>query len=313
MISLDDLRFVEALHRTGSMSAAARALNVTPPAISMRLKKLEAELGVHLVIRSSRHIRFTGEGEKLALESQALIARVDALPGMMRADSGALTGSLRIVAPFGFGRAFIAPAMARFAQAHPALQLDLALSENPWRAAKDADIVIHIGELRDSSWVAHLIARNERWVCASPAYLAARGMPTDPRQLLEHACLCIQENEEDVSLWRYRKRSRSKGKTGKLQSVRISPMLKSNDGEVVRQWAIAGLGCVLRSEWDAAPSIKRGELKRILTGFEFEPANVMALVSERRGISARVNHFIHDLKMQFAPRPPWRHHRPMAR
>jgi len=306
MISLDDLRFVEALHRTGSMSAAARALNVTPPAISMRLKKLEAELGVNLVIRNSRHVRFTSEGERLVSEAEALVSRVDALPGIMRADSGALTGNLRIVAPFGFGRAFIAPVIAEFAKAHRALHLDLALSENPWRANKDADVVIHIGELRDSSWVAHLIARNERWVCASPEYLAANGVPSDPRQLLQHACLSIQENEEDVSLWRYRKKSRGRGKPGKLQSIRIAPALKSNDGEVVRNWAAMGLGCVLRSEWDAAPSIGRGELKRILSGWEFEPANVMALVSARRGISGRVNAFISYLKGRFSPRPPWR-------
>ena len=306
MISVDDLRFVEALHRTGSMSAAARALNVTPPAISMRLKKLEAELGINLVVRNSRHTRFTSEGEKLVSEAQALVTRIEALPGIMRADSGALTGSLRIVAPFGFGRAFIAPIIAKFSQAHPALQLDLALSENPWRANKDADVVIHIGELRDSSWVAHLIARNERWVCASPKYLDAHGIPTDPRQLLQHACLSIQENEEDVSLWRYRKKSRGRGKAGKLHSIRISPVLKSNDGEVVRNWASMGLGCALRSEWDAVPSIGRGELKRILTGWEFEAANVMALVSARRGISRRVNSFIACLKTQFAPKPPWR-------
>src|SRR3954470_11356458 len=116
MISLDDLRFVEALHRTGSMSAAARALNVTPPAISMRLKKLEAELGVNLVIRNSRHVRFTSEGERLVSEDQALVSRGDALPEMMRAGTGALTASLRIVAPFGFGRAFISPIIAQFSQ-----------------------------------------------------------------------------------------------------------------------------------------------------------------------------------------------------
>jgi len=82
----------------------------------MRLKKLEAELGVNLVIRNSRHTRFTGEGERLVLEAQTLIARVDALPGIMRADSGVLTGSLRIVAPFGFGRAFVAPIIAQFSR-----------------------------------------------------------------------------------------------------------------------------------------------------------------------------------------------------
>jgi DNA-binding transcriptional LysR family regulator len=305
MITLDDLRFVDALSRTGSLSAAARALNVTPPALSMRLKRLESQLGVSLVVRSSRSMRFTSEGENLVAEAQALVKRIEALPRTMNIDGGDLTGPLRIVAPFGFGRAYIAPIVAQFAQLHPAVLPELYLSDNPWKANDGADVVIHIGELHDSSWVAHLLARNERWVCAGPQYLKARGTPTHPRELLAHACLAVQENEEDVTLWHYRKRSRGEARK-RSESVRISPALKSNDGEVVRSWAVAGLGCVLRSEWDAAPLIKRGDLVRLLHGWEFQPANVMALVPEKRGISARVNRFVQFLKKRFARRAPWK-------
>lgn len=306
MITFDDLRFVEALSRTGSLSAAARSLNVTPPALSMRLKKLETELGVGIVIRSSRHMRFTSEGERLVAEAQSLLARVESLPQTLNIAGGQLTGRLRIVAPFGFGRTHIAPVVARFRSKHPALQPELQLSENPWKAGEDADVVIHIGELRDSSWVVHLLARNERWVCASPDYLKQAGIPVHPRDLLQHTCLSVQENEEDVTLWHFRRKSRDRGKAASAEAVRISPALKSNDGEVVRNWALAGFGCMLRSEWDAAPLVKRGELQRILNGWEFEPANVVALVPARRGISARVDGFMQFLKKQFARKPPWR-------
>ena len=88
--------------------------------------------------------------------------------------------------------------------------------------------------------------------------------------------------------------------------VRVAAALTSNDGEVVRNWALAGLGIILRSQWDVAPFVKRGELKRILTGFEFDSADVLALVPARQGISARVARFVEFLKQQFNPRPPWR-------
>jgi DNA-binding transcriptional LysR family regulator len=305
MITFDDLRFVDALSRTGSLSAAARALNVTPPALSMRLKRLESQLGVSLVVRNSRSMRFTSEGENLVSEAQALVQRIEALPRTMNIDGNDLIGPLRIVAPFGFGRAYIAPIVARFSELHPTVLPELYLSDNPWKTSKGADVVIHIGELKDSSWVAHLLARNERWVCASPKYFSARGTPTHPRELLGHSCLTVQENEEDVTLWHFRKRSSSQTRN-RSESVRISPMLRSNDGEVVRNWAVAGLGCVLRSEWDATPLIKQGNLQRVLNGWEFQPANVMALVPEKRGISARVDRFVQFLKKQFSRKVPWR-------
>ncbi len=305
MITLDDLRFVDALSRTGSLSAAARALNVTPPALSMRLKRLESELGVRLVVRNSRSMRFTNEGENLVSEAQVLIKRIEALPRAMNIDGNDLVGPLKIAAPFGFGRAYVAPIVAKFSELYPAVLPELHLSDNPWKANEGADVVIHIGEMKNSSWVAHLLARNERWVCASPKYLSSRGTPAHPRELLEHSCLAVQENAEDVTLWHFRKKSSAPPRK-RSESIRISPVLKSNDGEVVRNWAVNGLGCVLRSEWDAKPLIKQGHLQRILQGWDFQSANVVALVPENRGISARVDQFVKFLKKQFARREPWK-------
>ncbi|MDI1285352.1 MAG: LysR family transcriptional regulator [Reyranella sp.] len=298
MITLADLRFIEALARAGSLSGAARALNVTPPALSMRLKKLERSLGLSLVVRSSRRVRFTGEGEHLVHEAQALLGRIEALPEVLGGEGRGLAGPLRVVAPFGFGRLHVAPMIARFAVQHPAVRVTLDLSEKPWTDSGDADVVIHIGAVRDSTWVAHLLARNARWVCASPAYLRRRGTPADPRDLLQHDCLCVRENNEDVTLWHHRR-------NGKAAAVRVTPTLTSNDGEVVRNWAIAGLGIVVRSQWDAAPFVRRGELKRVLAAWDFDGADVLALVPARRGISARVSQFVDFLKGDFKRKAPW--------
>jgi DNA-binding transcriptional LysR family regulator len=301
MIALEDLRFVVALSRTGSLSAAARALDVTPPALSMRLKKLEAVLGVNLVVRSSRGLRFTPEGEQLVLEAQSLLARVDGLADSL--SGGGFAGPLRVVAPFGFGRIHVAPVMAAFIRDYPQVRATLHLSEAPWNSNVEADVVIHIGTVRDSSWVAHLLARNARWVCASPSYLRRRGTPSHPRELAQHACLSVRENEEDVTLWRYKSSHTSSRRS---EALRISPALTSNNGEVVREWAVAGLGVALRSEWDVAPSVKRGELRRLFVEYEFEGADILALVPTRRGVSARVSHFVESLKTRFQPKPPWR-------
>jgi DNA-binding transcriptional LysR family regulator len=301
MIALEDLRFVVALSRTGSLSAAARALDVTPPALSMRLKKLEAILGASLVVRNSRGLRFTPEGEQLVHEAQSLLARVDGLADSL--SGGVFAGPLRVVAPFGFGRIHVAPVMATFIRDHPQVRATLDLSEAPWNSHVEADVVIHIGTVRDSSWVAHLLARNARWVCASPGYLRRCGTPSHPRELAQHACLSVRENEEDVTLWRYKD---SRTSSRRSEALRISPALTSNNGEVVREWAAAGLGIALRSEWDAAPSVKRGELRRLLVDYEFEGADILALVPTRRGVSARVSHFVESLKARFQPKPPWR-------
>ena len=298
MITLADLRFVEALARAGSLSGAARALNVTPPALSMRLKKLEQALGVGLVVRSSRRLRFTGEGEHLVREAQALLGRIEARPEALGGEGRGLAGPLRVVAPFGFGRLHVAPLIARFALRHPAVRATLDLSERPWTDSGDADVVIHIGAVRDSTWVAHVLARNARWVCASPAYLRRRGTPLEPRDLLQHDCLCVRENNEDVTLWHHRR-------NGKAGAIRVTPTLTSNDGEVVRNWAVAGLGIVLRSQWDAAPFVKRGDLKRILAPWDFDCADILALVPARRGISARVSQFVEFLKGDFKRKAPW--------
>ncbi len=300
------MRLVSALARSASLSAAARQLRVTPPALSMRLKRLEGQLGVNLAVRSAHRLSLTAEGERLAHEAATLLGQLEALPELLSREGSALQGSLRICAPFGFGRRHVAPLLARFAQAHPQIALNLDLLETPWPDRRDADVVIHIGQVRDSSWIAYPLADNERWLCASPQYLKTqRFHPAHPGEVLAHPCICIRENEEDVTLWHYRKRGKGRAAPGRRQSLRIHPLLTSNDGDVARQWCEAGLGLVLRSEWDAAPAVAAGRLVRLLPDWSFEQAAVLALVPNRNRATARVAALIRFLQEGFAAAAPW--------
>jgi DNA-binding transcriptional LysR family regulator len=306
MLQVDDLLLMATLMRAPSLSAAARALNVTAPALSMRLKKLETVLGMSLAVRSSRRLRLTAAGEQLGLQAQGLLAQLNELPDTLRRDSVDLSGELRVTAPFGFGRHHIGPLLARFAKAHPDVRLTLELLESPWPDKRDADAVVHIGSVRDSSWVSYPLADNERWLCASPGYLDAHGAPSTPREAAAHACISIQENEEDVTLWHYRKRSGPRGAVlGGTESVRIKPGLITNDGEIAKHWAEQGLGLVLRSQWDAAPSVASGQLVRLLDAWRFDAAPIVVLIPGRKGSTVRQQALVRFMQAWFQPRPPW--------
>jgi DNA-binding transcriptional LysR family regulator len=289
MLHIEDLQLISTLARSPSLSAAARTLNVTPAALSTRLKKLEALLQLNLAVRSAHKLSLTDEGEQLAKQATLLLGQIEALPDSISRMSKSLSGNLRVTAPFGFGRQHVAPAVIQFKKAHPAIRPTLELVESPWPDKRDADVVIHIGEVRDSSWVAYLLARNARWLCASPAYLRAHGQPKHPRDLAQHSTLCIRENDEDASLWHYRKGSAK-------SAVRVAPQMESNDGEVVRSWALAGMGIVLRSQWDVHGLIAQGKLVRLLPDWHFDSADVVALVPHRQGNTVRVQAFVKHLQ-----------------
>ncbi|MFJ2991344.1 LysR family transcriptional regulator [Pandoraea sp. NPDC087047] len=324
MIQIEDLRLIEALSQSASLSAAARMLNVTPPALSARLRKLEATLGLALATRTSRQLSLTAEGERLAREGSALLAQLDALPESFRREDKRLTGSLRISAPFGYGRHHVAPVLAGFGLLHPELKLQLDLRETPWPDKHDSDAVIHVGTVRDSSWIARALAPNDRWLCASPTYLQRHGTPDDPHALLQHRCICLRENDEDATLWRFRRRTktssgasdttsrRASSRTTTRDSVRVAAAYTTNDGSVAREWAEQGLGLVLRSEWDTREAVAAGRLVRVLADWDFDSAPVTLLVPTRRGRTARLQALMAFLEDALAASVPARRSRRQA-
>lgn len=283
-MQIEDLRLAAALLRESSLSAAARSLGVTPPALSMRLRKLEAALGLMLANRTARKLQLTSEGERFGREAHELLLKIDSLRESLQRDDRRLTGTLRVAAPFGYGRTHVAPLLSRFSRLHPALQLQLDLRETPWPDRHNSDAVVHVGSVRDSSWVGHTLAANDRWLCASPGYLREHGTPRGPADLAYHACICIRENDEDVTLWHMRPAGSS---TRKSETLRINPAFVTNDGGVARQWAEDGMGIVLRSQWDAAEAVAAGRLERVMADWAFGTAPIVVLVPNRKGRSAR--------------------------
>ncbi|ODA20018.1 LysR family transcriptional regulator, partial [Achromobacter xylosoxidans] len=251
MITTDDLRFFLSLAATSSLAQAARALDVTPPAVTQRLHALEKRLGVRLVNRSGRGTALTDEGRLLALRAGQICGELNELADELAGRRGVVAGHLRVVAPLGFGQRYVAGLVAGFRDGQADVTASLTLSDGPPRLASDDwDVMIHIGELRDSTLVAYPLAPNRRILCASPAYLARHGAPAKPEDLRDHDCIALRENEEDVTLWRF-KRGR-----GPAVGVRIAPVLSSNAGAVAVAWALAGHGIVARSEWDVAEHVK---------------------------------------------------------
>lgn len=296
-----DLRFFVTLAESGTLAEAARRIDVTASAVSQRLRQLEQRLGVHLIHRSTRRFSLTDEGELFYTKARSLLAELDALIDSLRARSGQVAGTLHVRGPLGFGRQHLAAALADFHTQHPKLVASLTLSDVlPAADADRFDMIVHIGDLPDSSMIAYPIAPNARLVCASPAYLAGQsGAPRRPEELASHHCIVLRENEEDVSLWRFRK-----GRTE--VAVRITPDMSSNDGEVARAWALQGKGVIMRSEWDVAGSLASGRLVRLLADWRLPDADIVALLPQRHGVSARVKLFLAFLQARFQPVPPWR-------
>ncbi|KQZ31816.1 LysR substrate-binding domain-containing protein [Duganella sp. Root1480D1] len=301
MLSTDDLRFVCALAGQPSLSATARLLDVTPSSVTQRLQTIEDKLRLKLADRLGRGIALTEQGQILAERAQAILADMEALHLTLHGQRDELAGRLRVLAPMGFGSAHIAPLVARFRAQHPALAFELELSDRPnLRLHEGWDLVIHIGALRESSLRQQVLARNRRYLCAAPSYLARHGFPQKLEDLAGHACLALRENEEDATRWKLLPPGASQYRT-----LRIEPALACNDGRVIKQWALEGHGIMLRSEWDVASELRSGALCRLLPDHRLSEADIVALLpATAQQRPARTRRFVDFLKQEFA-RPAW--------
>ncbi|NKE66343.1 LysR family transcriptional regulator [Ramlibacter sp. RBP-2] len=300
MHDITDLRFFVTITESGSLAEAARRLDVTPSAVSQRLRHLEARLGMALAHRSTRRFVLTEEGLLFRDGVAAVLGDLDRLVENLRERSGEVAGTLNIGGSLGFGRRYLAPAIADFHARHPQLKVALTLSDA--LTATEAgrfDMIVHIGSLADSSMVAYPVAPNNRFICAAPAYLERRPAPRDPKELAVHDCIVLRENNEDVTLWRFHQRRQE-------VAVRVPAILSSNDGDVVKQWALAGKGLFVRSEWDVADLLATGQLVRVLPEWSLPNADVVALASARGAMSRRATLFLAFLQARFQPAPPWR-------
>ncbi|MGO1117699.1 LysR family transcriptional regulator [Rhodovibrionaceae bacterium A322] len=298
MLNTEDLRFFAKLATAGSLADLARQLDVTPPAITQRLKQIETKAGVRLVDRTARRLALTHEGELIVVRAHEILNALDDLTDDLTIRRDAVAGHLRVRAPLTFGRCYVAPVVAEFQEIYPETQVDLFLSDRPNITTDErVDVILHIGDLPNSSLRMRRLASNKRILCASPAYLSRAGEPQTVAELRRHSCIALRENNEDVTLWRF-------SHNGRTTHIRINPKLSCNDGEVARNWALEGRGIVLRSEWDVAQPILDGRLKRILPNYSLPDADVVALLNHQQGRAARVDRFLELMAGTLSP-PPW--------
>ena len=294
MADTADLGFFTLLARQPSLAAAAQALGVTPPAVSRRLAALEKRLGVRLLNRTTRRLSLTPEGERYLEDGEQILRDIENLERSLAASRETPRGLLRLNATFGFGRRHLAPLVSAFAKSWPDVEIMLQLTDRPLDLTEHAmDIGIRFGAPPDARILARKIASNRRLLCAAPAYLAQHGHPAQPRDLLNHACIVIRENNAAFNNWQLT--------DGKQQTmVKVRGPLSTNHGEIAVDWALAGHGIILRSEWDVAAYLRTGQLVRVLEPWIGNSADIHAIYPQRHHLSATVRVFLDFLAEHFA-------------
>ena len=294
MADTADLGFFALLARQPSLAAAAQALGVTPPAVSRRLAALEKRLGVRLLNRTTRRLSLTPEGERYLEDGEQILRDIETLERSLLASRETPRGLLRINATFGFGRRHLAPLISEFAKIWPDVEIVLQLTDRPLDLTEHAmDIGIRFGAPPDTRILARKIASNRRLLCAAPAYLAQHGHPAQPRDLQDHACIVIRENNAAFNNWQLT--------DGKQQTmVKVRGPLSTNHGEIAVDWALAGHGIVLRSEWDVAGYLRTGQLARVLQPWVGSAADIHAIYPQRHHLTATVRVFLDFLAEHFA-------------
>lgn len=281
-----ELAFFTLLARNASLSATARALDLTPPAVTKRLAQMEQRLGVRLVNRTTRSLSLTAEGALYLVHASRILAEIREMEEQVAGNRGAARGLLRVNATLGFGRTTIAPLVSAFAQSYPEVEVQLQLTDRPINLVEEAfDLGIRFGELPDTRLSARKVMSNRRFLCAAPAYLKRFGQPQALADLAAHRCILHRQNDDAHGIWRL-----SKGR--KTESVKVAGTLSSNDGDVVLNWALDGHGILLRSEWDARKYLESGRLQQVLKDYRPAPADLFVYYPSRRNMPIRLRALI---------------------
>ena len=285
---MEELEVFIAVVEVGGFSAAAKRLETTPAAVSRRIKGLEQRLGVRLLQRTTRKIRLTEAGELYFREVRAMLADLRAVEQRLDEVTGQATGDLRIAAPMSFGQRRLAPLLPRFALAHPKLSISLILEDRETDIVGEGfDLALRIAHPSDSSFVSRPIATIPRYLVASPDYVARRGKPDSPEDLLQHDCLhysVISEREE----WSF-------GGKDRQESILVKGSFCANNGDVLAEAAVQGLGITLLPDFIIEEALADGRLLRVLEDWERAPLTLSVLYPSRKHVPAKTRLLIEYL------------------
>ncbi|WP_449466798.1 LysR family transcriptional regulator [Stenotrophomonas humi] len=291
--NIGDLQVLMHTARTGSLTAAARDLGITPAAASATLKRLETQLGTRLFERSTRAMRITPPGQILLDYAQRAFDLLAEGESQAAADRGQLLGTVRVAAPSDLARNTLLPWFSEFLALHPGVELALTVGDRLLDVVRDeVDVAIRYGELADSRLVARPLAMGRPVLCASPEYLSRCPAPAVPQDLLQHNCLTFARSGRRHRLWRFALK-------GQWTEVRVRGDRTVDDASLVREWALAGAGVVLKSNIDVRQDLASGALQPLLTEWDTEPYPLHAVLPSGRFVPTRVRALVDFLALKF--------------
>lgn len=265
-----DLLVFTAVARFGNFKRAANELGMSPAFISKRIRLLESMLHLKLFHRTTRSVSLTDDGERLLGHAIEVLAKLDSLVAASGLGDNMLKGRFRVCSSFGFGRKIVGPIIGQLIASFPELHVRFeVLDKVVDPVAQGFDLDLRIGDQIAPHLIARKLADNERWLVASPSYLAKHGTPKRLADLNQHICIAIKERDHPVGVWQMNIR-------GKKESISVSDSISTNNGEVAVNWCLAGCGILLRSAWDIREHVESGKLQRVLLEYS-QPAGIYAV------------------------------------
>ena len=290
---VDVLAFVR-VAETGSFARAAERMGLSKPVLSRRVARLERQLGARLLTRNARGAQPTDIGSAYYARAANILAELEAAEEVVAEAMTQVAGPIRLTAPLSFGIRHLAAALSEFAAAYPKVELDIVLEDRTVDLVEGGyDLAVRIGQLRDSALIARRIAPMRRVVVASADYLARRGRPQTPADLAGHDVLLYAYDQ-----WRFRV-------NGDWETVRVSPVLRSNNGDMLLAAAAAGLGVAMLPTFIAGPALEAGTVEPLLLDFPWEEGALHAVMPPGRATTARVRALVDFLIARFGPEPSW--------
>ncbi|KWT99560.1 MAG: LysR family transcriptional regulator [Vibrio toranzoniae] len=261
MDKFSDMAMFVSIVKHQGLAAAGRELGLSPATMTARLQALEERYGVKLLNRSTRHVSLTDSGELYYKACLEILDNVSEAENLIQNGVKEVKGPLKIAAPKDIGKQYILPILSEFCQQYPDVIPYLYLNDNLSNIAESGmDIVIRYGELVDSSLISRRLSPSRRVLCASPEYLAKYGTPLTPQDLVEHDCLAMLRSNEELKTWHFQDHDMKK-------SITVVPKRFSDDGEVIRYWALKGEGIALKSVLDVQDDINNQRLVTLLNGY----------------------------------------------
>lgn len=261
MSKIDNMELFVRVVKAGGLASAGRQIGLSPASMTARINALELHYNTRLLNRTTRKISLTDAGQRFYEACLRVLAEVESAESLLQNDNKTLSGRLRVTAPSDFGRQYVAPALSEFVNLHPDVTPYLYLTDGIVNLVENGyDLGIRYGNLPDSNLIVRILANNHRVLVASPVYLEKHGIPFQPEDLRQHQCLVMERFGEPLNEWHFH------SEEGR-QTIKINPAFISNDGAIIRYWALAGRGIAYKSIWDVQRDIEMGHLQTVLNDF----------------------------------------------